>query len=146
MPDVNEPGTGFLWTNAARHKLTYRSYGEYVATRFCNETANASPREHDALLASCPQEFIKRGDALPAGLGSPPGSPSPFPWSIPAVGQILPTKPELRGHIDAKYPSFNTSYPDQLRADEFLREFAQYDRARRQHRGDQLPNFIVMQL
>jgi hypothetical protein len=32
----------------------------------------------------------------------------------------------LRDHFDPLYPDFNTDYPDQLRADEFLNEFAAY--------------------
>ena len=32
IPDVNEPGTGYLWTNLARHERTYRHFGEYIST------------------------------------------------------------------------------------------------------------------
>ena len=39
MADVNEPSTGYLWGNVARHGLTYRHYGEFIATRWCNEKA-----------------------------------------------------------------------------------------------------------
>jgi len=33
------------------------------------------------------------------------------------------TKAALRDHYDPLFPIFETDYPDQLRADEFLREF-----------------------
>ena len=36
-PDVNEPATGYLWGNLARHHLTYRNYGEYIQTRWCED-------------------------------------------------------------------------------------------------------------
>ena len=33
---MNEPGTGYLWTNVARHGKTYRHYGEYVSSQWCD--------------------------------------------------------------------------------------------------------------
>ena len=30
IPDANEPATGYIWTNVARHGLTHRNYAEYV--------------------------------------------------------------------------------------------------------------------
>ncbi len=36
-PDVNEPGTGYLWGNVARHGLSYRHYGEFVASEWCGD-------------------------------------------------------------------------------------------------------------
>src|SRR6266478_4247806 len=62
IPDVNEPGTGFLWTNALQHKLSFRTYGEYVATRFCNPPADASPRQVDAVVLACPKKVINKGE------------------------------------------------------------------------------------
>jgi hypothetical protein len=53
---------------------------------------------------------------------------------------------ELRDHTDLKYVPFNVEYPDQLRADEFLREFDGFVRARGQGRERELPQFIVMHL
>jgi hypothetical protein len=56
-------------------------------------------------------------------------------------------KRELKGHFDPLYADFRTEYPDQLRADEFLREFHQFVAARK--RGDhahELPQLIVMRL
>jgi DNA-binding beta-propeller fold protein YncE len=146
IPDVNEPSTGYLWTNAARHRLTYRIYGEYMATRFCDGSEQVSPHERDVVAAQCSQKSIHKGEPLPKDLGNPPGGPSPYPWPVPIVADVRPTKPELRGHGDLRFPSFNTSYPDQLRADEFLREFAGYVRARQQKTGEQLPNFVLLRL
>ena len=48
---------------------------------------------------------------------------------------VKPTKAALRDHFDPLYPDFNTEYPDQLRADEFLNEFAAYMRAREENEG-----------
>ena len=43
VPDVNEPATGYLWGNLARHNLTYRNYGEYVTTTWCTDTPESIP-------------------------------------------------------------------------------------------------------
>ena len=32
---MNEPATGYLFDNLARHKMTYRHYGEYIETHWC---------------------------------------------------------------------------------------------------------------
>ena len=147
IPDVSEPGTGYFWANAAQHHLRYRSYGEFVATSFCElRPTTGANREENEIVTICPKKEINRGEPLPPGLGDPAGGPSQYPWPVPILAHIRPTKPELVGHIDPKYPSFNTSYPDQLRTDEFLREFAGFVAARKTGNGEQLPNYIVMQL
>ncbi len=148
IADVNEPGTGYLWSNAARFRVTYRIYGEYVAAQWCTgperiEISTEQPRQPGA----CDQKTINKGDPLPAHVGDPKGGPSPWPWAIPVMTGGIATKPEIRGHFDPRFPNFNTSYPDQLRADEFLNEFAGFVRARQEGRkADALPALIVMQL
>lgn len=37
QPDIDDPGTGFLWDNLARNGLTYRDYGEFVSAAWCNK-------------------------------------------------------------------------------------------------------------
>jgi hypothetical protein len=61
---------------------------------------------------------------------------------------VKPTKAVLRDHFDPLYPDFNTDYPDQLRADEFLNEFGAYVRARDAHEGPEfeLPSFVLLYL
>jgi len=61
---------------------------------------------------------------------------------------VKPTKAVLRGHFDPLYPDFETDYPDQLRADEFLNEFAAYSRARQFDESPdiQLPAFVLLYL
>jgi hypothetical protein len=44
------------------------------------------------------------------------------------------------------FPDFNTEYPDQLRADEFLNEFDGFVRARKQNKGTELPAFVLLYL
>jgi hypothetical protein len=59
---------------------------------------------------------------------------------------IRPSKAVLRDHFDPQYPDFNTEYPDQLRADEFLNEFASFVKARQEGTGTQLPGFVTLYL
>ena len=138
LPDVNEPETGYVWTNVARHGLTYRHYGEFVDTEWCSDRHPAG--------TSCPRTQIRKGEALPANLGDPHGAPSPYPWSVPMIARNSPTKPELRGHFDPQYADFRVDYPDQLRADEFLNEFANFVTARRNGAGEQLPAYVLLRL
>src|SRR5271157_2293166 len=37
IPDVDDPATGYLWGNLAQHNLTYRNYGEFVDTWWCED-------------------------------------------------------------------------------------------------------------
>ncbi len=137
LPDVNEPETGYVWANVARHGLTYRHYGEYVITDWCSDRRSAPP---------CPHAHIRKGEALPPGMGQPHGGPSPYPWPVPVPLRNQPTKPELRGHFDPNYADFRVDYPDQLRADEFLNEFEKFVAARRKGAGEQLPAYVLLRL
>jgi hypothetical protein len=149
IPDINEPGTGFLWGLTARNHRTYRHYGEFINTEWCNEEEwSGSPAITGRVKAKCegPEE-IKKGELLPANVGDPRGGPSPWPWPIPMMSRNVPTKPELVGHFDPKYPDFRTEYPDQLRVDEFLNEFQGFVSARKSGKaGQQLPELVVLRL
>jgi hypothetical protein len=148
IPDVDDPGTGFLWGNLQKHGFSYRVYGDFISTEFCNQhPTNEMPQMGTPLMAGppCARNSVAYGEPLPDYLGQPHGSKSPFPWRIPLIGRNVPTKPELEGHFDPRYPTFNLTFPDQLRADEFLNEFSQYvDKAKAGN--DTLPQFILLYL
>ncbi|HST11634.1 MAG TPA: beta-propeller fold lactonase family protein, partial [Terriglobales bacterium] len=147
-PDVNEPSTGYLWTNLARNKLTYRVYGEFITTKWCNGKPGTNlPTEGPPHPEGdpCPKSFIDAGEKLPPNVGDPHDSASPYPWPVPIFARSIATKPELREHFDTHYPDFETSYPDQLRADEFLNEFGEFAASRKQGR-DTMPQFILLYL
>jgi len=149
LPDIDDPATGYLWDNVARHGLSYRDYGEFVLAEWCNKKITAgSPQEGtpSPFSASCAQTQIRKSDPLPSHLGQPHGSPSPWPWPIPVLKRMKPTKAALRDHFDPLYPDFQLDFPDQLRADEFLNEFGGFVLARKTDKGTKLPNFVFLYL
>jgi hypothetical protein len=151
LPDVDDPSTGFIWDDLARSHVSFRIYGEFVNAEWCNQKRKAaSPKQGtpSGLETKCPRTEANQGATLPPNVGNPHGGKSPWPWPVPLFSGVKPTKPVLRGHFDPLYPDFNTDYPDQLRADEFLNEFAAFVHARESHEGPdlELPSFILLYL
>ena len=150
IADVNEPGTGYLWTNMAKHGITYRHYGEYVSSHFCDRGGDADlPPQEGTPLATpghCAQRVSKPGQPLPTGAGVADGPPNPYQWDIPLLAEDVATKPELRDHFDPNYPDFRLDFPDQLRMDEFLREFNGWLDQKKSGKSDPMPQFIILRL
>ena len=148
VPDAGEPTGGYLWKNFASHGITYRHYGEYIVSRWCNaehdtNSPSFGPPKADGLR--CARATINKGEALEKNVGEPRGGPSPYPWAIPILAKNVAAEVELRGHFDPLYPDFEVAYPDQLRADEFLNEFSNFV-ASRNARQDTMPQFILLRL
>jgi len=151
LPDIDDPSTGFLWDNFARNHVSFRDYGEFVNAEWCNEKRKAeSPKQGtpSGQQAHCPRTEVNQGDQLAPNVGDPHAGPSPWPWAVPLFSGVKPTKAALRDHFDPLYPDFNTDYPDQLRADEFLNEFTAFVRARQENEAPefQLPSFVLLYL
>ena len=146
LPVPDDPGTGFLWDNLAKHNLTYRIYGEMLDAAWCRDEKVGSPKNGtpSPVSTGCLSAEIRPGDPLPASVSNPNGGPSPWPWAIPRLKSVRPTKESQRGHIDSLYADFAIDYPDQLRADEFLREFDEFVKAR--GGAKELPQFIELWL
>lgn len=144
--DVDAPGTGYIWDNVASHGLSYRDYGEFVTTIWCKPQRVESPKQGtpSPFSAQCARAAVNKGEVLPANGGRPHGAKSPWPWAVPMLKLDKATKAVLRGHFDPNYPDFNTEYPDQLRADEFLNEFEGFVRARKAGKGTELPAFVLL--
>ncbi len=146
IPDVDDPATGYLWDNLEKNHVTYRIYGEMMAIAWCKSERVSSPMEGSpsAVAGNCESEEIKKGERLPQNVGNPRGGPSPWPWAVPRLKSVRATKPAQRDHFDPLYPDFEIDYPDQLRTDEFLREFDEFVKARGTEK--QLPQFILLYL
>jgi len=148
LPDAGEPTGGYLWKNFSAHSVTYRHYGEFIVTKWCNEKGeNANPTSGPPKVAgiTCKRAVIKKGEPLEKNVGEPHGSPSPYPWDIPVIAKNIPSEVELRGHFDPLFLDFEVTYPDQLRADEFLNEFNGFVAARKAGK-DTMPQFIQLRL
>ncbi len=149
IPDVDDPGTGFLWDDLARNHVSYRFYGEFVYANWCNgyhaDSIVTTPSQEKEL---CPRKEVHQGEMLEPNVGNPKAGPSPWPWAVPMFNGVRASKANLRDHFDPLYPDFNTDYPDQLRADEFLNEFTAFVRARQENAGPelQMPAFILLYL
>ncbi|MGB7280932.1 MAG: hypothetical protein WBE13_01620 [Candidatus Acidiferrum sp.] len=148
IPDAGEPTGGYLWKDFASHGVSYRHYGEYIVSRWCNEKGGAGQPQSGPPKAegeACPRSVINKGEPLEKNVGDPNGGPSPYPWAIPILAKNVASEVELRGHFDPLFPDFEVAYPDQLRADEFLNEFRQFVAAR-QAGKDMMPQFILLRL
>ena len=147
IPDINEPASGYLWTDLARHNKTLYHFGEFVSTKFCDDSGEA-PKEKSPLEGTpepthfCENSYIKPGEDIPANYG---GGKSPYPWNIPLIYKNVATKPELEGNFDPNFPDFNLSFPDQLRVNEFLTHFNVWSAGREQGH-DEMPAFVMLRL
>ena len=148
VPDAGEPTGGYLWKDFASHGVSYRHYGEYIVSRWCNQKSN----EEEAAMGppkvageNCARAVINKGEPLEKNVGDPRGGASPYPWAIPILAKNVASEAELRGHFDPLFPDFEVAYPDQLRADEFLNEFHGFVNARNAGK-DTMPQFILLRL
>jgi len=143
IPDVNEPASGYLWGNMARHGKTYYHFGEFIASDFCDAKMSAGSWEGPVLAGShCAHGAIQPGEAIPEEWG---GGTNKWKWAIPLLAKNTPTKPELVGHYAPESPDFNLRVPDQIRAEIVLKHLKGWitDRA---SGNDTMPNFIVIRL
>jgi YVTN family beta-propeller protein len=146
--DVGEPETLYLWDAAARARLTYRNYGEFIATLSeDNITAINANRQR------------------------------PYPDLSPTVS-AFPTKKSLEGHHSPTFRNFDMRTPDAMTTDsyraakepgekvdplitrshadgrfrgtsrlgEWLEEFRGYVRDLEAGRPDPMPNFSMVRL
>jgi DNA-binding beta-propeller fold protein YncE len=149
IPDIDEPGSGYLWTDLARSHKTLYHFGEFISTEFCDDALTAKPATQLPEQSGTPEgkhycdhPFIHKGDPIPENYG---GGTSPYPWPIPLIYKNVATKPELVGHFDPDYPDFELSFPDQLRVNEFLLHFNKWV-ADLKDGHDTMPQFVMLRL
>jgi DNA-binding beta-propeller fold protein YncE len=149
ISDVNEPSSGYIWTDLARNGRSLYHFGEFISTKFCANPDSAAKGSSPTQGTPEPEPAqcgargeIRHGEAIPQNYG---GGTSPYPWPIPLINENVPTKPELVDHFDPQFPDFELSFPDQLRVEEFLTHFRQWVQERGQGR-DTMPQFIQLRL
>ena len=148
IPDVAEPGTGYMWGNAEKNGKTHYNFGEFIASTFCAEKVAGSAQkdsQQGPVLEgkTCAQHNeVKPGELLPAVWG---GGPNKWPWAIPLLQSNHATKPELVGHFAEESPDFNLRVPDQIRVNVLERHLQGWI-AERKAGNDTMPNFITMRL
>jgi len=148
LPYAGEPTGGFLWKHFQAQGISYRHYGEFIVSRWCNGATEGEPPAsgpQKVVGPACARAVIRKGEPLEKNVGDPHGSPSPYPWPIPVLATNIASQEELRGHFDPLYPDFEIDYPDQLRADEFLNEFAGFVASRNSGK-DSMPQFVLLRL
>lgn len=147
IPDVNEPTSGYLWTNMVAHGKTVYHFAEYINSVFCidRSAARSTDSQQGAMsgdAANCPNPSYKPGEALPPEWG---GGTNLWPWPIPKLIKNVATKPELVGHFAPESPDFNLRVPDQIRVQIFLNHLEQWKRDLAAG-NDTMPNFIQLRL
>jgi DNA-binding beta-propeller fold protein YncE len=148
IPDVNEPASGYLWGDLARHGKTLYHFAEYISSTFCNDkdvVGEITPSEKGPMLGVekvCVPSEIKPGEQIPEVWG---GGINKWGWPIPLLARNEPTKPELVGHFAEEQPDFNLRVPDQIRVEVFLRHFKRWV-ADREAGKDTMPDFVMLRM
>ena len=143
IPDVNEPGSGYLWGNLAAHGKSYYHFGEFISSTFCNLAEVSDPSLGPVLNGpKCKHAAYAPGEALPDEWG---GGVNKWPWAIPVLAANIATKPELVGHFAPEAPDFQLMVPDQIRVEIFLRHLKGW-LADRANGNDTMPNFVMLRL
>jgi DNA-binding beta-propeller fold protein YncE len=148
IPDVNEPQSGYIWTDMVAHGRTIYHFAEYISSVFCGEKAakkmelNPQQGAMSGSEVACATPTILPGEEIPAVWG---GGKNLWPWAIPRLASNVATKPELVGHFAPESPDFQLMVPDQIRVNIFLRHLAQWEKERAAGH-DTMPNFIQLRL
>ncbi len=148
IPDVEEPGSSYIWTDMAAHGKSVYHFAEYISSTFCGEK-NASKVAVDPKLGAmpggteaCERPAILPGADIPEDWG---GGKNLWPWAIPRLAANVATKPELVGHFAPESPDFNLRVPDQIRVNVFLKHFEQWKKDLAAGK-DTMPNYIQLRL
>jgi DNA-binding beta-propeller fold protein YncE len=148
IPDVEEPGSSYIWTDMAAHGKSIYHFAEYISSTFCGEK-NEKKVTMDPKLGGmsvgtepCERPAILPGADIPEDWG---GGKNLWPWAIPRLAANVATKPELVGHFAPESPDFNLRVPDQIRVNVFLRHLEQWKKDLAAGK-DTMPNYIQLRL
>ena len=148
IPDVNEPRSGYIWTDMVAHGKTVYHFAEYISSVFCGDKAQKKTPENPQAGAmsgsevACAKPTILPGEEISAEWG---GGKNLWPWAIPKLAYNVATKPELVGHFAPESPDFELLVPDQIRVNIFLKHLAVWEKDRAAGH-DSMPNFIELRL
>ena len=149
IPDVNEPNSGYIWGNLAKHGMTLYHFGEFISSKFCNERngggiAQTDSQQGPMLEGSvCSRNEVKPGEKLPEVWG---GGVNKWPWAIPLIASntLRPSR-SWWGTFAPEAPDFNLRIPDQIRGEIFEKHFAGW-LADKKAGKDTMPNFMMLRL
>src|SRR5262249_48016598 len=111
---------------AATAGITYRNYGEFYAFDANSDVRNGRliPLDQAATCAGPVARSYDRAD--PFGTPGIPPIPPGQVLCLPPPNIFPDTSPNLVGHFDPRYRSFDTRYDDLDRIVEWQREFADF--------------------
>lgn len=94
-PDIDDPSTGYLWDNLARHGIRYRDYGESVRTVWCRpgkQPASSRKGSVQPVGGNCSPPAIYKGQLLPRNVGQPMGHEACGLGPFPRWNTLIPPK------------------------------------------------------
>ncbi len=144
--DVGEPETLYLWDLANRNNLTYRNYGEYVATVSAEDVKEVNTRK--------PKKYPDLSPNLTA-FATKKSLENHFSPALRNFDQKTPDSmttdsyraaKESSGKSDAliSYENKDEKFNGSSRFGEWLKEFRGYTENLKNGKGDQLPNLSIV--
>lgn len=112
--------SGSIFDELARHRLSFRDYGDLVCVAGYDDGAAPDPRADDPAFVS-PDDVLAPTQSLGGR----------FDENVPAPAV-------LRGHVDENYPAWNPRIRDERRAAEFVRDYGALARKNRAPRYAQV--------
>ena len=110
------PRAGYIYHNLARHRVSFRDYGDGLRVAGYDNGEAPDPAADDPHFAG-----VDDRSAATLGLGGR------YQFNVPAPAI-------LAGHVDLNYPGWNPRIRDERRAREFMRDYAALIDAHRQPR------------
>ena len=144
--DVGEPETLYLWDLASRNNLSYRNYGEYVATvseADVKEVNTRQPKKYPDLsptLTAFPTKKSLENHFSPAHRNFDMKTPDSM--TTDSYKEVKTSN----GKTDAaiSYENKQKKYQGSSRFGEWLKEFRGYTENLKNGKGDQMPNLSII--
>ncbi len=146
--DVGEPETLYLWDLAQRNKLTYRNYGEYVATVSAEDLKEVNT-----------QKSKKYPDLSPTltAFATKKSLENHFSPALRNFDQLTPDAMTTDSYQAAKtsngksdaaigYENADAKFRGSSRFGEWQKEFRSFTEDLKNGRGDQMPNLSIIRL